>query len=103
MGEQGIVACLQAGANDLGGTLMNETITRAAGSEHGQECSPETMEYLITLAGRQPERRSTAYGKVSEERIQTALSAQPLVDVVNTPVKKYDRKSSAKVQLIANA
>ncbi len=103
MGEQGVVACLEAGANDLGGTLMNETITRAAGSEHGQECSPETMEHLIDLAGRQAKRRSTAYGEVSDERIQAAQAAEPLVDVVNTPVKKYDRKSSAKVQLIANA
>ncbi|ARN75341.1 5-amino-6-(D-ribitylamino)uracil--L-tyrosine 4-hydroxyphenyl transferase CofH [Oceanicoccus sagamiensis] len=103
MGEQGIVACLEAGANDLGGTLMNETITRAAGSEHGQECSPETMEALIGLAGREAKRRSTVYGEVSTERIETALRAEPLVDVVNTPVKKYDRKSSGKVQLIANA
>ena len=37
-------ACLQAGANDLGGTLMNESISRAAGSVHGEEMPPEAME-----------------------------------------------------------
>ena len=37
MGHDGALACLSAGANDLGGTLMNESITRAAGAEHGQE------------------------------------------------------------------
>ena len=41
LGHDGVRACLQAGVNDLGGTLMNETITRAAGASHGQETSPE--------------------------------------------------------------
>ena len=40
MGPEGVAACLQAGANDLGGTLMNESISRAAGTEHGQEFPP---------------------------------------------------------------
>ncbi len=44
MGPQGAAACLAAGANDLGGTLMNESITRAAGAVHGQEMPPEAME-----------------------------------------------------------
>ncbi|GIT07570.1 MAG: hypothetical protein CM1200mP30_12000 [Pseudomonadota bacterium] len=44
MGPSGVKACLDAGANDLGGTLMNESITRAAGTNHGQEMLPETME-----------------------------------------------------------
>ena len=38
------LACLNSGANDLGGTLMNESITRAAGAVHGQEMSPARME-----------------------------------------------------------
>ncbi len=44
MGPDGAAACLKAGANDLGGTLMNESITRAAGATHGQEMPPEAME-----------------------------------------------------------
>ena len=61
MGGNGAAACLQAGANDLGGTLMNESITRAAGAMHGQEMSPEAMEELIVSIGRQPRQRTTLY------------------------------------------
>ena len=44
MGPDGAALCLNAGANDLGGTLMNESISRAAGTQHGQEFPPEAME-----------------------------------------------------------
>ena len=54
MGPEGAAACLNAGANDLGGTLMNESITRAAGAVHGQEMPPEEMEALIRSIGRTP-------------------------------------------------
>ena len=47
MGEAGALACLRAGANDLGGTLMNESITRAAGADHGQELPPARIEALL--------------------------------------------------------
>ncbi len=40
MGPEGVKVCLRAGANDLGGTLMDETITRSAGAVHGQEMTP---------------------------------------------------------------
>ena len=50
LGPDGAAACLDAGANDLGGTLMNESISRAAGTEHGQEFAPERMDALIALA-----------------------------------------------------
>jgi FO synthase len=43
MGPQGAAFCLQTGANDLGGTLMNESITRAAGGVNGQELSSDLM------------------------------------------------------------
>ena len=52
MGPEGAALCLNAGANDLGGTLMNESISRAAGTEHGQEFPPEAMEELIRSIGR---------------------------------------------------
>ena len=55
--------CLNAGANDLGGTLMNESISRAAGTEHGQEFPPEAMEALIRSLGRMPEQRTTLYAR----------------------------------------
>ena len=44
MGPAGAAICLNAGANDLGGTLMNESISRAAGTQHGQEFPPDAME-----------------------------------------------------------
>ena len=59
MGPDGAAACLRAGANDLGGTLMNESITRAAGATHGQEMPPEAMEALIRSLGREPWQRTT--------------------------------------------
>ena len=61
MGPEGVKACLDAGANDLGGTLMNESITRAAGTVHGQEMLPERMDALIRQAGRIPKQRDTLY------------------------------------------
>ena len=54
LGPDGARALLDAGVNDLGGTLMNESISRAAGASHGQECPPERMEEVIRAAGREP-------------------------------------------------
>lgn len=84
LGEAGIKACLQAGANDMGGTLMNESITRAAGAEHGQEMPVQTMDTIITALGRLPRQRSTLYENVSSERRQAALLAAPLQSIDNT-------------------
>jgi FO synthase len=67
-GPDGVAALLQAGVNDLGGTLMNESISRAAGAEWGQELPPERMEALIRSAGRTPRQRTTTYGEVPGER-----------------------------------
>lgn len=103
MGEQGVKACLNAGANDLGGTLMNETITRAAGSEHGQEFPPIEMDKLIERAGRTPRQRSTIYGEVAKERIEASYKADKLVSPIDTPVKKYQREERRKGDLIINA
>ena len=61
LGEEGARACLQAGANDLGGTLMDESISRAAGAVHGQEMTPERLDALIVSLGREPVQRSTLY------------------------------------------
>jgi FO synthase len=61
MGPEGVKACLNAGVNDLGGTLMDESISRAAGALHGQEMAPARMEELIRSAGRRPRERTTLY------------------------------------------
>ncbi len=91
MGHEGVVAALNAGCNDLGGTLMNESITRAAGSAHGQETSPRRMRALIESARRTPRQRSTAYGEVDDEVVERGLRAGDLEDIVNTPARKYER------------
>jgi len=86
MGPAGARACLAAGANDLGGVLMNESITRAAGADHGQEIGPARLEALIRAAGRRPRQRTTLYGTVPEARRVVAFDAAPVQPVVNTPV-----------------
>jgi FO synthase len=61
LGPAGASAALDFGVNDLGGTLMNESITRAAGTVHGQELDETRMRALIAEAGRVPTRRTTLY------------------------------------------
>ena len=82
MGPRWAQHCLSAGANDLGGTLMNESISRAAGASHGQEFSPRQMEALIGAIGRTPRQRTTLYGTVSSDRHQLALHAGPLSEPI---------------------
>ncbi|WP_372782516.1 5-amino-6-(D-ribitylamino)uracil--L-tyrosine 4-hydroxyphenyl transferase CofH [Litorivivens sp.] len=103
LGHNGVEACLNAGVNDVGGTLMNETITRAAGATHGQETSPQQMDALIRAMQREPQQRTTLYQAVSEERQQAARQAGALLDVVNTPAKKYERERGRKKVLVKNA
>jgi len=88
LGPQGAAACLEAGCNDLGGTLMNESISRAAGADHGQELSPPAMQALIASLGRAPRQRDTLYRTVSEERHRVAMNAQPLAPVVNSALQR---------------
>ena len=94
MGREGVKACLNAGVNDLGGTLMNESITRAAGSEHGQELAPARMEELIRGCGRVPKQRSTAYGEVPAERIKRSFEAPELTPPINRVASRYERAGS---------
>ncbi|MAG00410.1 MAG: 5-amino-6-(D-ribitylamino)uracil--L-tyrosine 4-hydroxyphenyl transferase CofH [Pseudomonadales bacterium] len=91
MGHQGVVATLNAGCNDLGGTLMNESISRAAGTLHGQETNPQQMMDMIRSAGRIPKQRSTTYGEVSAERVEAGLNAPEITDIINTPARRYER------------
>jgi FO synthase len=88
LGELGAAAALRAGANDLGGTLMNESISRAAGAEHGQELPPEAMERLIRSLGRRPRQRTTLYREVDEDRRRAGRSAAALSDPINPPANE---------------
>jgi FO synthase len=81
MGEAGAAACLQAGANDMGGTLMNESISRAAGTQHGQELAPERMDALIRSIGRTPEQRTTRYAQAPDERREASYRAPELIPI----------------------
>jgi FO synthase len=78
MGADGARACLAAGANDLGGTLMNESISRAAGTLHGQEMPPAELEAIIRFAGREPQQRTTLYRTAPETQRARSFEAAPL-------------------------
>ncbi|MEP9380521.1 5-amino-6-(D-ribitylamino)uracil--L-tyrosine 4-hydroxyphenyl transferase CofH [Aquabacter sp. CN5-332] len=85
LGPDGARAVLNGGADDLGGTLMNESISRAAGTQHGQEFPPTAMEELIAGIGRVPSQRTTHYLAAPEERRAHSFQARPLADLVQTP------------------
>ena len=84
MGEEGVSACLNAGANDLGGTLMNETITRSAGAQHGQEMPPAQMDAMIRRLGRLPNQRRTDYSAAPEDQCVASYRAAELSETINT-------------------
>jgi len=99
MGPDGVKAALTAGANDLGGTLMNESITRAAGAEHGQEMPPAAINALIESLGRAPRIRTTLYADAPPERVAAALAAEPLAPLANThPSKRVERRQPSAAQ-----
>ena len=61
LGAEMSLACLEAGANDFGGTLMEESISKAAGADHGEYVAPEEFQRLIRSIGRVPAERSSTY------------------------------------------
>ena len=91
LGHDGVLAALNAGCNDLGGTLMNESITRAAGAGHGEETAPRRMITLIEAAGRKPRQRDTRYRDVPPAIGGRGLDVAELTPIVNTPARKYER------------
>ncbi|HXV02738.1 MAG TPA: 5-amino-6-(D-ribitylamino)uracil--L-tyrosine 4-hydroxyphenyl transferase CofH [Gaiellaceae bacterium] len=88
LGVEGAQAVLRAGANDLGGTLMNESISRAAGADHGQEFPPEAMEQAIRAIGRTPRQRTTLYGDAPPDRVAASFGAAPLSEPLNPPANE---------------
>ncbi len=87
-GPQGVAEALRAGVNDLGGTLMNESISRAAGAEWGQEFPPEQMEALIRSVGRTPRQRTTLYGDAPPAQVARSFGAAPLAEPRNPHVNE---------------
>ena len=93
MGLDGVAACLNAGANDLGGTLMNESITRAAGASYGQEWTPQAIEDTIRNMERLPRMRNTLYASAPKERYLSASNAHELHEIeLNSAAKKRRTK-----------
>jgi FO synthase len=93
-GPAGVARLLAAGVNDCGGTLMNESISRAAGTQHGQEHPPEAMEAMIRAAGRAPRQRTTLYRAVDREQERLSFGAPPLAPGVQTPVRRMAHRSA---------
>jgi len=82
MGAEGIKQLLNVGVNDLGGTLMNESITRAAGAEHGQELSASYLEEIIHDSGRVPMQRTTLYQQAPTLQNEKSFASQPLLPII---------------------
>ncbi|MCL7380118.1 bifunctional FO biosynthesis protein CofGH [Streptomyces sp. 35G-GA-8] len=95
LGTEGAAEMLRSGANDLGGTLMEETISRMAGSSYGSYRSVKDLIAIADAAGRPAKPRTTLYGEVPEERVRTAAASDghlpellPLLPVL--PVRGED-------------
>ncbi|MFJ4873808.1 bifunctional FO biosynthesis protein CofGH [Streptomyces sp. NPDC088745] len=72
LGAEGAAEMLRSGANDLGGTLMEETISRMAGSSYGSYRSIRDLVAIADAAGRPSKPRTTLYGEVPQERVDAA-------------------------------
>jgi FO synthase len=88
LGPKGAATELGAGVNDLGGTLMNESISRAAGTTHGEELPPEAMESLIRAAGRTPRQRTTLYEAAPVGQTERSFAAPPLSPRIEPPPRR---------------
>ena len=97
MGPDGAAACLRAGASDLGGTLMNESITRAAGAMHGQEMTPGEMERIIGGLGRTSRQRTTLYETAPNERRAQAFAAASITPLVESPLARAKPSRAVKI------
>ncbi len=80
LGPERAVELLNSGVNDLGGTLMNESISRAAGARHGQEITASEIVQMVRSAGRVPVQRNTLYETVERFDTHDPADIAPLVD-----------------------
>jgi FO synthase len=97
LGVSGAQACLRSGANDLGGTLMNESISRAAGASHGQEMPPERMDEAIRAIGREPRQRTTLYETPDPAQTARSYDAPPLAEPLNPHVNDAGLRRPARL------
>jgi len=103
LGPEYATQMLRAGVNDLGGTLMNENITRSSGGIYGQEMAPQQMIDMISQAGLQPVRRNTLYEVLEEYKsvpdvTQNTLSLakfDQMIDVIDLPIINRSLRSQA--------
>jgi FO synthase len=86
LGRAGVGLCLNAGANDFGGTLMDESISRSAGASHGQEMTPSEIEASIRNLGRQPWQRTTLYRDASAARPRPAAASVIPVSLIGASI-----------------
>ncbi len=89
LGAEGALRVLMCGANDLGGTLMNESISRSAGALHGQCLGVEEMHTLIRSTGRIPRQRTTLYETATADRRADLAGGVPILPVINQPVRAF--------------
>lgn len=92
LGREGALAMLDAGVNDLGGCLMNESISRAAGASHGQYWLPSDMAAAIAARGRHPVQRTTGYDPVTPA---ARLAGTGISDHLPGPVEQSPAMSAA--------
>ena len=83
LGFPGALACLQAGANDFSGTLMEESISKAAGADYGESVSPGELRAMIRSIGRIPAERCTTY---DIRRVFTEPEGDECIPVERMPV-----------------
>jgi FO synthase len=81
LGVEGTRVMLRSGADDLGGTLMEETISRMAGSQHGSAKTPAELEAMTD--GRPVRQRTTTYGAVSAERQEASRAVRSYLPILS--------------------
>ena len=86
LGVEGTNMMLEGGANDMGGTLMEETISRMAGADNGSKKSIAELEAMAASLGRRARQRTTTYGEVNAERQETARRHDDEVEKIMLPI-----------------
>ena len=94
LGAAGAAACLAAGANDLGGTLMNESISRAAGRRAWPGNAAGGDGDADPLERAQPWQRTTLYNEAPAARRRASFGAAALSAPIDTPARRYERAGS---------
>ena len=82
-------ACLAAGANDMGGTLINESISTSAGAAHGQLVRPVDLRQVIRDAGRIPVERSTLYRPLHRFDTENVSKLDPLDRLSDEEARRF--------------